>query len=134
MPSNGAVEHPTECDAIDRSLCLAKTLHVRRINDLEPYLCGALFAIIPWAGEKEVHSSPSVRSRLARSDVSSFNASLRRRRRIVWRTRWRCERLGRHQLDVAKKAMKTVARKKPADLAKDAARKKKAQSAKKGSE
>jgi hypothetical protein len=29
------------------SLCLAKTLHNRRINDLEEHLTGALFAMIP---------------------------------------------------------------------------------------
>ena len=28
-------------------LCLAKTLHNRRINDLEEHLPGALFAMIP---------------------------------------------------------------------------------------
>ena len=29
------------------ALCLAKTLHVRRMNDLEAHLPGALFAMVP---------------------------------------------------------------------------------------
>jgi hypothetical protein len=42
---------------------------------LEPYLCGALFAIIPWAGEKEVHSSPSVRSHGGGASASAGTSS-----------------------------------------------------------